>query len=299
MTAHEHGILTRLDANDITKDFGNGRGIFDVNLTVHKGEIVGFVGPNGAGKSTTINILTGFINPDRGHFAVLGEMADTGSIHHLMSRIGILLSEPTIEPDLTAAQVFRRSQELLGLDCSQNWRRMSQELELDVDKKVKKLSLGNKKKVGIINALMHEPDLLIMDEPTSGLDPLIRSRFMAMVKQMADNGGAVLLSSHDLGEVQAICDRIVMIKAGRVILSDTTDHILDKAERAFRLLAPPKELLAAIRKLKIRVTEEAGSEAVIHTAHYKEMIELLTRHKFYNFYIERPTLEETFKENYR
>ena len=170
-------------AKNLTKDFGQGKGVFGLNFKIEPGQIVGFVGPNGAGKSTTINILSGFIKPDAGSVEIFGQTVDHLSVYKIMPRIGLLFAENTLEEDLTPTQIFERSQELLRRDWSKNWRSMAKTLELDLNKPVKKLSLGNKKKVAIIAALMHQPDLAVLDEPTSGLDPLMTSRFFGLLQR--------------------------------------------------------------------------------------------------------------------
>lgn len=289
-----------LQAQGLVKSFGKGKGIFDVDLTVHQGEIVGFVGPNGAGKSTTINVLTGLVRPDQGALKVFGSTVDHTSIYRFMPRIGVMFSEQTIDEDITAAEVFTRSERLLGKPCRTQWQEMSRMLELDTTRKVKKLSLGNRKKIGVVYALMHDPELLIMDEPTSGLDPLIRERFMTMMTERAAKGCGVLMSSHDLGEVQQICHRIIMLKAGKVILSDTTEAILNKAGRTFRLVSPPGALLQKIRTdLGTTVEQDGGNEVILQARDHAALLNLLTASMFYNFYVERPTLETAFKEYYQ
>ncbi len=286
-------------AKQLTKDFGNGKGVFGVDFVLHPGEVIGFVGPNGAGKSTTINILTGLVKPDSGQIELFGKTYDHNSLYKVMSRVGVMYSESTLDETLTAQDVFTRSQELLGKDYSHQWTDMSLKLELDLHKKIRKLSFGNKKKVGVIHALMHEPDIIIMDEPTSGLDPIIRERFIALIRQAAARGAGVLLSSHDLGEVQEVSDRIVMIKQGQVVMTDRTDTILNKAQRLFRLIKPPQKLIAKIEKAPfVSRAQHSVHDLSFYTSEYEAATELIATEKFYNFFIERSSLEDTFKEYY-
>jgi ABC-2 type transport system ATP-binding protein len=288
-----------LQTQNLTKDFGDGRGVFDLTFDIQPGEIVGFVGPNGAGKSTTINLLAGLVKQDKGLVKLFGQQTTQTTTYKVISRVGLLLSESTLDLGLTAEQTFRQSQALLGIDATSEWQRMAKLLSLDIKKPVKKLSLGNKKKVGVINALLHSPDLAIMDEPTSGLDPIIQVRFTDLLKEVKQRGGAVFLSSHDLSEIQHACDRIIMIKDGKVILSDRTDNLLDQASKVFILKQPSRQLLTKLQSAAtIDASRSNDHETVLYAKHHEDIIKLLAQEKFYNFYVERPSLEEMFREYY-
>jgi ABC-2 type transport system ATP-binding protein len=288
-----------LQCAGLTKDFGQSKGIFGVDLTLKAGAVVGFVGPNGAGKSTTINILAGLTRPDSGTTSAFGESYDYRTFYKRASRIGVMFSELTLDESLTAHKVFIQSQQLLGRDCSLQWQAMAEQLNLDVHKPIRKLSLGNKKKVGIVHALMHQPELIIMDEPTSGLDPIIRERFVGIIKEAADAGSSILLSSHDLGEVQEVSTQIVMIKEGRIVLDSPTDTILNLAQRTFQLVAPPRALVQKVEKLA--AVTDIRKNALLYTFQakdYEAVTRLITSEHFYNFYIEKPNLEDAFKDYY-
>lgn len=288
-----------LEIAGLTKDFGNNKGIFSVEFSAAPGEIIGFVGPNGAGKSTTINILTGLIRADSGSVRILDTSVTPTSAHRLMKQLGIMYSESTLDESKTAEQVFRNTEKLLSKDCSKAWRSMAKQFELDTTKRIKKLSLGNKKKVAAIRALMHEPELIIMDEPTSGLDPIIKDGFMNLLRGAASEGAAVLLSSHDLSEVQHICTRIIMIKNGKIIIDDATSDILSKLQRRFRLIKPDKTLVDAITKLTdAEDIQTSDDQLIIHTSEYQKVIEIMEKAKFYDYFIEQPSLEDAFKEKY-
>ncbi len=290
---------TLLEVTNLTKDFGNSKGIFDVNFSAGPGEIIGFVGPNGAGKSTTINILTGLISADSGNVEILNTSVTPTSAHQLMKQLGIMYSESTLDESKTAAQVFKDTERLIGKDCSEAWQSIAKQFELDITKRIKKLSLGNKKKVAAIRALMHKPELIIMDEPTSGLDPIIKDGFMNMLRSAANQGATVLLSSHDLSEVQHICTRIIMIKNGKIIIDDTTSDILGKLQRRFRLIKPDKALVDAITKQTgAEDVQTSDDQLIIHTSEYQKVIEIMEKAKFYDYFIEQPSLEDAFKEKY-
>jgi ABC-2 type transport system ATP-binding protein len=288
-----------LECKMLTKDFGDGRGIFNVNLTLERGQVMGFVGPNGAGKSTTINILTGLTKPDKGTVKAFGIPYDSKSFYKLAPRIGVMYSEQTLDDHMTPQAVFMQSQEILGKDCQQRWQTMSTTLELDLHRSIKSLSLGNKKKVGIIHALMHQPELIIMDEPTSGLDPIIRERFAELVRGAVNEGASVLLSSHDLAEVQEMSDRVVMIKAGNIVLDNQTDKIINLAQRTFQLIKPTDTLVSTIEALPgISHVTKSATMFNFQTNDYEQAVRVITDANFYNFYIEKPDLEDSFKEFY-
>lgn len=285
-----------LQATDLTKDFGDNKGVFNVSLALNPGEIVGFVGPNGAGKSTTISMLCGNIYPDSGTITALEHSITPESIFQVMPDFGILLSEPTIELTITSRQLFTESEQLLGKTT--NWHYLSDDLNLDIHKPIEKLSLGNKKKVGIILALMHQPQVVVMDEPTSGIDPIVVSKFSNLLKDVSARGGSVLLSSHDLNEIQDVCDRVVMIKAGKVIIDKPIESLLQEAVRKFTINSPPKDLKADLLTLFKNEVVKTASGVIIQTKEYKKLIDLLTSHKCYDFLIENPSLEEMFTEYY-
>lgn len=288
---------TLLEARNITKDFGQKKGVFGLELTLHPGEIVGFIGPNGAGKSTTIGMLCGNIYPDSGGVRIFGKPIKPTTIYKHMSHIGILLSEPTTENNLTPKQAFVEAEQLYGRTTS--WEALSQKLNLDIHKTISKLSLGNKKKVGIILALMHEPDLIIMDEPTSGIDPLIAGKFGTLLREASARGSAVLLSSHDLNEIQDVCDRVIMIKDGHILIDKPINDLLKTANRKISVNNPDQKLRAALAKLQKDNCTETSAGLILQTQHYAQVIELLVKHGHYDFLVENPSLEEMFAEYYK
>lgn len=194
-----------LSTQSLSKDYGQGRGVFGLNLSLFAGEVVGFIGPNGAGKSTTINMLTGLTIPDAGQVAILGQEVRGADIQQIKDRMGILYSEPVFPGTLTPKTIFERQARLRGLP-DDSWAGLAAKLEVDLKRPFGSLSLGNRKKVGVVTTLMHQPDIVIVDEPTSGLDPLVQKHFLELISEVKERGGAVLLSSHVLSEVEAICE---------------------------------------------------------------------------------------------
>ncbi len=290
---------TLIAANNLTKDFGRGRGVFDVDLSVQPGEVVGFIGPNGAGKTTTMLMLTGFIKPDRGTVSILDHNVSMTNAYKLMPNMGVMLADVSLPERFNATQIFHNTAGLYGGDFTKNWVEMAKMLNLDMRTKFGDLSLGNKKKVGVINALMHDPDLVIMDEPTSGLDPLMQQNFLGLLKKVRARGGAVLLSSHVLSEVQSVCDRIMMIKDGRVLVDSPTTEIMEKALKRFRFSNLDNQILKELKALKHTAKVDVlDDQVLVYTSHRQEVLEVLHNHHYHDFYLEKPSLEDMFIELY-
>jgi ABC-2 type transport system ATP-binding protein len=199
----------------LTKDYGEGHGVFDLSLTVSCGEIFGFIGPNGAGKTTAIRLLMDLIRPDRGSATLLGLDSRRDSVE-LKGRIGYLPGELMQWPKVSASYVVGMLAGLRGGVDEDRIESLAHRLQLDLGRRYEDLSHGNKQKVGLLQAFMHRPDLLILDEPTLGLDPLIQREFRDLLSEAVGDGATVFLSSHVLAEVEIVCDRIGLIHDGRL-----------------------------------------------------------------------------------
>ncbi len=204
-----------VSCSGLTKDYGGGHGVFDLDLEVRRGEAFGFVGPNGAGKTTTIRLLMDLVRADRGTAKVLGMDSRSDSLA-IKGRVGYLPGELVEFPGVRAGYVIGLLAGLRGGVPPERVAELTERLQLDLDRPYDTLSHGNKQKVGLVQAFMHRPELLILDEPTLGLDPLIQREFRALVKESLAAGGTVFLSSHVLPEVELICDRIGLIRQGRL-----------------------------------------------------------------------------------
>ncbi len=205
-----------IECSGLVKDYGQGRGVFDLGLTVQRGETFGFIGPNGAGKTTTIRLLMDLIRPTRGRAAVLGMDATQESLA-IKRRVGYLPGELAQFPGVTAGYVIGMLAGLRGGVDPARVDALARRFEVDLGRKYESLSHGNKQKVGLIQAFMHEPELLILDEPTMGLDPLMQREFHLLVQESVARGATVFLSSHVLSEVELICDRMGLIRDGRLL----------------------------------------------------------------------------------
>lgn len=219
----------------LTKYYGKSRGIVEVDLSVQPGEVFGFLGPNGAGKSTTIRILMDYIRPSSGRAAVFGLDAhdDTLAIH---ARTGILPGDLALYPKLTGEENLRYLANLRG---GVDWafvHQLAERLEADLSRQVKAYSSGNRQKIGLIQAFMHRPELLILDEPTSGLDPLIQQEFYALVREAIHAGQTVFLSSHNLPEVERVCDRVGIIREGKLAAVEEVAALKAKALRQIEIV---------------------------------------------------------------
>ena len=213
----------------LTKDYGSGRGVFDLDLTVEAGEIFGFIGPNGAGKTTTIRLLMDFVRADRGSSRVLGLDTRKGAIA-IKRSVGYMPGELPSYPGVTAGQIIELLAHMRGGVDQAFVRRLADRLKLDLGRKYRDLSHGNKQKVWLVQALMHRPRLLILDEPTLGLDPLIQAELHGMLKESVAGGATVFLSSHVLPEVQSLCSRIGILSDGHLLRAGTLAQL-----REFRL----------------------------------------------------------------
>jgi len=283
----------------LTKTYGKSRGIIEVDLQVNQGEVFGFLGPNGAGKTTTIRTMLDLIRPTSGTAKVFGieSAADPVAIH---KRIGYVPGEFALYDRLTGGQTLEYFANLRGGVDKAYQASLIERFELDTKKRFKQYSKGNKQKVGAIIALQHRPELLILDEPTSGLDPLVQQTFFSTLRETVRDGSTVFLSSHILSEVEKSCDRVAIIRDGRIVKLGTVDGLRDLAHHqvelrftgavpteAFINLPGVSDLVAEDHVMRMRV---AGAiTPVVRAAAQYELLDFVSR---------EPSLEETFLAQY-
>lgn len=208
--------MSVIEVNHLTKYYGKARGIVDVSFNVEEGEIYGFIGPNGAGKSTTIRLLLSLIYPTSGEARVFGkDCIEFGP--ELRQEIGYLPSEVFYYEGMRVLDLLEYSASFYRKDCSVRLHQLADLMELDLKRRIDDLSYGNKKKVGIVQGLLHQPKLIMLDEPTAGLDPLMQRTFFNLIREENQRGATVFFSSHILGEVQRLCNRVAIIKEGGII----------------------------------------------------------------------------------
>lgn len=224
-----------IEVKNLTKDYGSGRGIFDVSFAVKKGEVFGFLGPNGAGKSTTIRHLMGFSKPDKGNTYILGEPT-FNKYYEILNHVGYIPGEIALPAGLTGWQFLRMMQDLQHIHNEEKLNSMLTLFELDdvtLQGETKRMSLGVKRKLAIVAAFMSDPDVLILDEPTSGLDPVMQENFIKFIHEEKSRGKTILLSSHIFSEIDSTCDRIAIIKDGKIVSEFVADDLKHASKKYY------------------------------------------------------------------
>lgn len=209
-----------VEIENLTKSYGKSRGVIDVSLSIEKGDIFGFLGPNGAGKSTTIRSMLGFLKINSGKITILG-MDSVKDHEEILRNVGYMPSEAWFYDSMRVRDVIKYAADVRGIDCSKEAEKLCARLKVDVNKKIKQLSYGNKKKVSIVCAMQHKPKLFIFDEPTGGLDPLMQKTFFDLVNEYVDQGATCLLSTHVLTEVNKYCRHAAIMREGRLSMLDS------------------------------------------------------------------------------
>jgi ABC-2 type transport system ATP-binding protein len=226
--------MSVLEVKSLTKDYGHGRGVFDVSFGVEKGGVFGFLGPNGAGKTTTIRHIMGFSKPQKGNTSVNGR--DSWTNYHINQKdIGYLPGEIALPETLTGTQFIAMMAELRGITDRTHTNYLVDKFQLDPSEGLKRMSLGMKRKLAIITAFMHDPAVLVLDEPTSGLDPVMQEFFTDYIKEEKERGKTILLSSHIFSEVDATYDRIAIIKDGRIVSTVVADDLRHNESKTFEV----------------------------------------------------------------
>ncbi len=288
-----------IEIRNLTKSYGKARGIIDVSFDVAEGEIFGFIGPNGAGKSTTIRTLLNLIHATSGSATVFGKDCRTHA-PEIAREVGYLPSEVSYYDRMKVLDLLKYSASFYGKDCTKRIHELAAYMDLDLKRRIDDLSFGNKKKVGILQGLIHEPKLIILDEPTSGLDPLMQQRFFELLRQENAKGATILLSSHVLDEVQRLCGRVAIIKEGRIIrIESMGDLARDHYKKVGVEVGPEAD--AAFAALE-GVTNLERKDGVV-SFYYKGDINAVVAHlaglRIRNLWVEEPTLEEIFLHYYQ
>ncbi|HSK47622.1 MAG TPA: ABC transporter ATP-binding protein [Coriobacteriia bacterium] len=290
-----------IETTKLTKYYGESRGIEDLDMTVSEGEIYGFIGPNGAGKSTTIRTLLGLIFPTSGSATVFGKDI-LASGPEIRQEVGYLPSEVFYYDDMRAIDLLRYSASFYNKDSKTTEKRireLADRFDLDLKKKIDDLSYGNKKKVGIIQGLAHQPKLIILDEPTGGLDPLIQQEFFHLLREENAAGATVLFSSHILSEVQKLCDRVAIIKDGTIIRVEQIKTLLENATKRITLetATDPEVARYAIDGVT-EVTATNHTVSFLYHGPVNSVTKLLAEQDLLDFLVEEPDLEEIFLHYY-
>jgi ABC-2 type transport system ATP-binding protein len=287
-------------ADHLTKSYGKSRGVIDLEFEVRAGEVFGYLGPNGAGKSTTIRTMLDFLRPTSGRITVLG-LDPTADGPELRRRVGYVPGEFGLYERLTARRYLQTFTSLRAGAGEDRVEDLARRLNLDLDVRIKELSHGNKRKVGLIQGFMHEPDLLVLDEPTQGLDPLVQQEFYAMIDEARDRGATVFLSSHVMPEVERVCDRVAIIRDGRLITVDDVGDLKAKALRTVEFHFDGPVPATAFATLASVVEAEQRGDSVVMTVRgpLDEVVKEAARHTVVNIQTREPSLEDIFLEAYR
>ncbi len=289
-----------IDVRGLVKDYGRTRALAGLDLEVLPGEVYGFIGPNGAGKSTTIRVLMDLLRPDAGEVTVFGQAPQEGG-PALRSRIGYLPGELALTGRVTAGEHLHHLASLRGGRGRQRIGQLAERFRLDLGRPIRALSRGNKQKVGVIQAVMHEPDLLVLDEPTSGLDPLLQHEFLELVRELRARGATVLMSSHVLREVESVADRVAVIREGRTVDVDSVDGLRRRAgQRVMLRFAEVPELssLAALPGVERPRLEGTTFECQLH-GEPDALLKAAARHRVIGWVARDRDLEELFMDVYR
>ena len=303
-----------IKVENLTKDYGHGRGVFNISLSVGKGEVFGFLGPNGAGKSTTIRHIMGFSKPQSGSCNVFG-MESFKNYYKILDNVGYLPGEIALPEGLTGWEFIRMMGKLRGAKSDERLNYLLKKFEFDPKMETKKMSLGDKRKLAIVTAFMNDPDVLILDEPTSGLDPVMQQVFVDFIKEEKKRNKTIFLSSHIFNEVEDTCDRIAIIKDGFIVsMFETTKIKHNENKRYFvrfeksadyesikKQLPKLKNANAEFKKPAVLSFDNKQLEMVVavNDKNINELVEVLASKKVQSFYEIKFTLEDHFMRFYK
>ncbi|HSS31829.1 MAG TPA: ABC transporter ATP-binding protein [Solirubrobacterales bacterium] len=288
-----------IETEGLTKLYGPGRGIEDVTFAVAAGEVFGFLGPNGAGKTTTIRTLLDLIHPSRGSARLFGLDSRRESVA-IRARLGNLPGDFGYGKQSSGREALRLLAKLRGLDGFGRADALAKRFRADLDRPLRELSRGNRQKVGLILATFHEPELLILDEPTSGLDPLMQQEFLGLISEERERGCSVFISSHELDEVQRVCDRVGIVREGRLIAVERMVDLLGKARRRVTVRLADADGLESLRGLPgVGDLRIADGEATFTVAgEIDPVVKALASHHILDLEAVHPSLEEVFLTYY-
>ncbi|PEJ25814.1 ABC transporter [Peribacillus butanolivorans] len=287
-----------IEIKNLTKTYGKSRGISDISFNVEQGEIFGFIGPNGAGKSTTIRTLLSLIYPTSGSATIFGKDCIRFA-PEIKKEIGYLPSEVFYYDNMKVKELLKYSASFYKKDCSKRIKDLAEIMDLDLNKKIDDLSLGNKKKVGIVQGLLHEPKLIILDEPTSGLDPLMQQKFFELLEEENKKGATILFSSHILSEVQRLCNRVAIIKEGEIVTVEKISTLQENNYKKFKI-----ETKSALDKNYFQIGGvnklEVNNNVIsfLFRGNINTVMKRIAEIEIANLWIEEPDLEEIFMHYY-
>ena len=288
-----------IQTENLSKRYASSRGIEGLNLTVKPGEVFGFLGPNGAGKTTTIRTLMNFLHPTAGRAWIFGLDTQVRSVA-IHARLGNLPTEFSFDEKMTGNDLVRLFARLRGVRDLSYAETLAARLNADLSRPLRRLSRGNKQKIGLIQSMFHRPPLLILDEPTGGLDPLIQEEFLGIIAEVKAEGRTVFFSSHNLPEVERVCDRVGIIRDGRLITVETISSLLGKRFRLITLsFTHPVDPAPFAQVPGVSVVSVRGSAITLRASDSMDrIVKLAAQHTLTDLSVERPSLEDVFLTYY-
>jgi ABC-2 type transport system ATP-binding protein len=289
--------MSEIETDHLTKYYGKARGIIDVSLQVEQGEIFGFIGPNGAGKSTTIRLLCSLIYPSSGSAKIFGkDVIKYGP--EIRQDIGYLPGEVFYYEKMKVIDLLEYSASFYDKDCSKRLHELADLMELDLKRRIDDLSYGNKKKVGIVQGLLHEPRLLFLDEPTSGLDPLMQQKFFNLILEEHKRGVTVFFSSHILAEVQRMCNRVAIIREGEIVDIEDIKSLLEDNYKKIRIKARDLDEKRFAINGVTNLVKDNSAVSFFYKGDINMIAQIIATQTISDLTIEEPTLEEIFMHYY-
>ena len=287
-----------IEVNNLTKDYGDNKGIFSINFSVKKGEVLGFLGPNGAGKTTTIRHLMGFSKADKGSCTINGlNCFDNSS--EIQKYLGYLPGEIAFLDDMTGIKFINFVAEMKGIKDLSRAKELIERFELNPKGKIKKMSKGMKQKIGIVCAFMQEPDILILDEPTSGLDPLMQNEFIKLIAEEKEKGRTILMSSHNFEEIEKACDRAAIIKEGKIVAVENISTLKESKQKIYNVTFENSNIANKFGTEGFKVKEIKDNNVIVSIkGDITPFIKALGKYKILNLESYTQSLEDLFMHFY-
>lgn len=290
--------MSKITVSNLTKDYGNGKGIFDVNFSIGQGEVFGYLGPNGAGKSTTIRHLLGFLNPDKGS-CFIGKYDCRKDAHIIQQNLGYIPGEIAFFDNMTGTEFINFIAKLRNMNDFSKMKNLIDFFELDPKGKIKKMSKGMKQKVGLVTAFMHNPKTLILDEPTAGLDPLMQNKFVELIKKEKSEGKTILMSSHSFEEIEKTCDRVGIIKSGKIVAVSTVSDLTKTKRKTFDITFSNSDELSSFLQENFNVVSSNGNNVRVSVSgDINPLIKSLSKYNVTSLDNVKLSLEEVFMGYY-
>ena len=287
-----------IEISNLTKDFGNSKGIFDINFSIKKGEVFGFLGPNGAGKTTTIRNLMGFIKPTKGKCSIM-DIDCTKYPDKIQEKLGYLPGEIAFFDNMTGIEFLKFMAEMRKLKDFSRAEELIKTFEIDTSVKIRKMSKGMKQKIGIVCAFMHNPEILILDEPTSGLDPLMQNKFVDLILHEKKKGATILMSSHIFEEIERTCDRIGIIKEGHMVAIENIDILRSNKIKKYVITLKNNEEAEKFSKEDLKVSSIDDERVIINVKDdYNNLITIMSKYDIKGIDVVSQSIEDIFMNFY-